>query len=150
MKLMPNLKNKKGFTLIELLIVVAIIGVLSTLFINTTTINLKRGRDARRKSNLESIRSAIETYRSDCNKYPLAITFGGTLVGDGSTVNCLASNTYISAIPSDPTTGYSYLYASDGITYQICASLEIGSGTVTCGGSSACGTGTCNYQVVNP
>lgn len=143
-------RSKNGFTLIELLIVIAIIGVLSVFFINTSVINLKRGRDARRKSDLELIRAGIETYRSDCNKYPPALSFGGNLKGDGSTANCLSTNTYISLVPVDPTSGVSYLYFSNNTTYQICARLETGSGTITCGGSSSCGNGTCNYQVINP
>ena len=151
MRYMPNLRsNKNGFTLIELLIVVVIIGILSALFINTSVISLQRGRDAKRKSDLEAIRAGIETYRSDCNRYPLALTFGGQLVGDGSTSNCLVANTYISLVPSDPTTGLSYLYSSNGTTYEVCASLETGSGSVTCGASSTCGSGTCNYKAVNP
>lgn len=142
--------RRRGFTLIELLIVVAIIGVLSVLFVNTSAINLKRGRDAKRKSDLESIRAGIETYKSDCNSYPLALSFGGGLNGSGSTVNCLTTNVYISSIPQDASTGRTYLYSSNGTTYQICASLETGSGSVSCGGTSACGNATCNYQVVNP
>lgn len=144
-----RLKND-GFTLIELLIVIAIIGILSAFFINTSTVNLKRGRDARRKSDLESIRTALETYRSDCNKYPGTLSFGGSLKGDGSNINCPVTNTYISLVPTDPSVGYQYLYSSTGITYQLCASLETGSGTVSCGGTSSCGAKTCNYQVINP
>ena len=142
-----RLNNQKGFTLVELLIVIAIIAILSTLFINTSTINLKRGRDGRRKSDLESIRAGIETYKSDCNSYPAALTFGGSLVGSGNPSTCLAATTYISAVPQDPTTGRSYLYWSNGVTYEACAALEVGSGSVTCGGSSVCGTATCNYKV---
>jgi general secretion pathway protein G len=150
MNYMLKRKRTSGFTLIELLIVISIIGVLSVLFINTSTINLKRGRDAKRKSDLESIRAGIETYRSDCNSYPLSLSFGGTLKGNDSTVNCLSSNTYIGLVPTDPSTGRVYLYSSNGTTYQICASLETGMGSVSCGGSSACGSATCNYQVTSP
>jgi len=146
---------QKGFTLIELMVVIAIIGVLSALFINTSTINLKKGRDARRKSDLELIRSGIETYRADCNSYPVAMPFSGTLVGSNANINCANTNTYISKVPQDPSNGNgsSYLYWSDGITYQICTNLEAppaGTPTVTCGGSSACGSTACNYQVINP
>ncbi len=152
MRLMPNLKGKKGFTLIELLVVIAIIAVLSTFFLNTATINIKRGRDARRKTDLENIRSGIETYRSDCDAYPGSISFGGSLKGSGASTNCSASNTYINVIPQDPQNnlGKNYLYSSNGTTYSICTALETGSGTVTCGGSSSCGSSTCNYQVTNP
>ncbi len=149
MNYMLRVKNE-GFTLIELLIVIVIIGILSAFFINTSIINLKRGRDARRKSDLELVRSGIEMFRSDCNRYPVALSFGGTLKGDGSTSNCLVGNTYISAIPTDPTATLSYSYFSDGTIYQVCASLETGSGSVSCNGSTSCGTGTCNYKVVSP
>src|SRR5258708_32378994 len=99
---------QKGFTLIELLIIITIIGVLSAFFINTSAINLKRGRDARRKSDLELIRSGIETYRADCNSYPLSVTFGSSLKGSGVLVNCSSSNTYISIVPQDPIASQSY------------------------------------------
>jgi general secretion pathway protein G len=146
------LRNKKGFTLIELLVVISLIAVLSILFVNTATINLKRGRDARRKGDLELIRSGVETYRADCNTYPLSITFGSSLRGTGNPVNCAAANTYISVIPQDPQSSIqtSYRYWSNGTTYEICSALETGSGSATCGGSSACGSATCNYQVTNP
>lgn len=141
----------QGFTLIELMVVVAIIAILTILFINSSAINIQRGRDAKRKTDLENIRSGLETYRSDCNIYPVAITFGSSLKGSGATTNCPITNTYINLIPQDPITGRSYLYSSNGTTYTICASLEVGSNpTVTCGGSSTCGSGTCNYQVTNP
>src|SRR5258708_23462584 len=144
---------QKGFTLIELLIVITIIGVLSAFFINTSAINIKRSRDARRKSDLELIRSGIETYRADCNTYPLSITFGSSLKGNGATLNCTNTNTYISIVPKDPVASESYVYYSDGTLYQVCAGLEAapsGTPTVSCGGISACGTATCNYQVLNP
>jgi len=144
---------RKGFTLIELLVVIVIIGILATFFINSSLINIKRGRDARRKTDLENIRSGIETFFSDCDHYPItsAITAGVNLVGDGSTANCAAANIYIKAIPDDPTSTRNYLYyRSSNTTYVICAALETGSGTVTCNGSSACGSSTCNYQVSNP
>lgn len=140
----------KGVTLIELLVVIVIIGVLGAFFINTSGANLKRGRDARRKSDLELIRTGLETYRSDCDTYPANITFGGSLVGDGSRPGCSTNNTYISAIPTDPTSGVSYLYSSSGNTYTICAALETGRGVVACGGSTNCGTAICNYQVMSP
>lgn len=150
---MPKTKNRnKGFTLIELLVVISIIAVLSTLFVNTSLVNIKRARDATRQTNLEKIRTGIETYKSDCDTYPVNITFGSSLVGSGATVNCPITNTYISVIPQDPqsSAGKSYLYWSNGTTYQICASLETGNGSASCGGSSTCGSAACNYQVISP
>lgn len=132
------------------------IGVLSVFFINTASANLKRARDARRKSDLELIRSGIETYRADCNNYPAGIQFGGSLVGNPSdSPNCLASNVYINKIPQDPQLAQTYVYSTNGngTTYQICAALEAppsGTAPISCnGGQNTCG-GLCNYQVINP
>lgn len=150
-----KMKKSEGFTLIELLIVISIIGVLSAFFINSSSINIRRGRDARRKSDLELIRTGIETYRADCNSYPLTgqISPGGTLKGNGATIDCPAANTYITLVPKDPVASDNYVYTSNGITYQICSTLEAapaGTSPATCNGSpTSCG-GTCYYPVVNP
>lgn len=142
--------SRQGFTLIELLIVIAIIAILSALFVNYSSINIKRGRDAKRKADLESIRSGIEIYRADCNSYPSTLPLSGALNGNGVGA-CLSTNTYISNIPTDPTADQAYVYSSDGTTYEICASLEANPPPdVACGGSSACGTGICNYKVISP
>ncbi len=143
---------KKGFTLIELLITIAIIGILMGISIFGLQGAREGGRDSKRKADLELIRSGIETYRADCNAYPATLTFGSPLVGNPTLgTSCLAANTYISTVPQDPVPATrSYRYAITGATYEICASLETGTGSVTCGGSSVCGTATCNYKVVNP
>ncbi len=69
----------KGFTLIELLVVIAIIAILSGIILfslNTAKVNAK---DAVRKSDLNSIKSALELYANDHNgKYPSTIPSGQT------------------------------------------------------------------------
>ncbi|MBL7036742.1 prepilin-type N-terminal cleavage/methylation domain-containing protein [Candidatus Microgenomates bacterium] len=141
---------QKGFTLIELLVVISIIGVLIGISIFGLAGARQLSRDARRKSDLELIRSGLEIYKADCNIYPTTLTTGATLVGSGTPSGCAVANTYIADIPDDPVSGVrSYRYFSDGISYEICSSLEQGSGTETCGGSSNCGE-TCNYKVINP
>lgn len=151
---MSALKRNKffnnGFTLIELLVVISIIGILVAISVFGLSGARESARDARRKSDLELIRSGLEIYKADCNTYPASITFGSSLGGSGTPSTCLATNTYIADIPTDPTsTTRSYIYSSDGATYEICTSLEQETGTVTCGGSSNCGS-TCNYKVTNP
>lgn len=150
---MPALKNKSvnyGFTLIELLVVISIIAILVAISIFGLAGARELSRDSRRKSDLELIRSGLEIYKADCNTYPGSITLGGSLSGTGTPSTCPVANVYISDVPTDPTSATrSYRYSSTGTTYEICASLEQGSGTVTCGGSSNCGN-TCNYKVKNP
>ena len=144
-----NKTLKRGFTLIELLVVISIIGVLAAVSIFGLSGARESARDARRKSDLELIKSGIELYRADCNAYPPSL--GTSLVGSGTPSVCAVSNTYITAIPTDPIPATrSYRYATTAAGYEICASLEqSGLSTVTCGGSSNCGT-SCNYKVTNP
>lgn len=146
---------KKGFTLIELLVVISIIGILMGISIIGLTGARESSRDARRKGDIELIKSGLELYRADCNSYPTTAEFpsaGSSLVGDGiSASTCLSSNTYISEIPDDPiATSRNYAYTSvDGMTYTLCAGLENNAtAEIGCG---SCGTGiTCSYKVINP
>lgn len=141
-----------GFTLIELLVVISIIGVLAAVSIFGLSGARESARDARRKSDLELIKSGLELYRADCNSYPtLAYPLPASLIGSGSPTACAVSNTYISSIPTDPIPATrSYRYAATASGYELCASLEqSGLSTVTCGGSSNCGT-SCNYKITNP
>lgn len=146
--------------MIELLVVISIIGILVAVSIFGLQGAREASRDAKRKADLEQIRSGIEIYRADCNTYPVGSgnastvlnTSGGALRGNGSYVSCAATNTYMSQIPSDPVNPAKiYLYSSAGTTYEICASLEqVTTGSVTCGGVSSCGSSNCNYKVTNP
>jgi type II secretion system protein G len=141
--------TKRGFTLVELLVVISIIGILLALSVFGIQGSREASRDAKRKADLELVRSGLEIYKSDCGDYPAALS--SPLVGDGSPTSCAVANTYISSVPTDPSSpGRSYRYSRlTATTYEICTALEQGSGTVTCGGSSNCGS-TCNYKVTNP
>ena len=158
-KLKYTLINKVhgGFTLIELLVVISIIGVLLAISIFGLSGARESSRDARRKADLELIRSGLELYKADCNAYPAAskIVSDSALVGSPPPTTCLATNIYISKIPSDPIpTLRKYIYAITTNGYELCASLEqSGLAPVSCGGISNCGstgTYTCNYKVINP
>ncbi len=148
--------GSSGFTLVELLIVMAIISVLAAVIVTSAVLPAqKHARDTKRRSDLEFIRTGIETYRADCNTYPVITgTLPAALQGDGSTTACATTNLYIATMPADPTpTKTTYYYSSNGITYVICAALEVApsvpgsvAGCGTCGGNGA----TCNYRVVNP
>lgn len=57
---MPH--RSKGFTLIELLVVIAIIGVLSSVVLSSLSTARAKGRDARRKLDLQEIARALSVY----------------------------------------------------------------------------------------
>ena len=152
---------QRAFTLVELLVVISIIGVLIGLSVFGLQGARQASRDSKRKADLESLRSGIEIYKSDCNSYPavsgdpsaVLATSGTSLAGSGSPTSCALTNVYISQIPQDPTyPNKNYVYSSDGVTYEICASLEQdpSAPAVSCGATSLCGTENCNYKVVNP
>lgn len=133
---MNKIQNcKRGFTLIELLIVIAIIGVLSTLLMANFIGVRQRARDAQRKSDLRQVQAALEIYRSDIGSYPITLAtctcnsaacLGN--VGLSNVADC--TNTYMQKIPKDPSGGSigynsgNYYYSSDGTTYTLGTCLE--------------------------
>lgn len=105
MKYLPQ----RGFTLAELLIVITIISVLATMSIFVLTGNQQKARDAKRKSDIKAIQTALELYRADKGKYPTAI-------GD-------LSPTYIKQIPLDPrssSANFTYTYFPDVTQKNYC------------------------------
>ena len=80
-----------GFTLIELMIVMAIIGILATLAIPSFVVAVKHAREAVLKEDLQTMRSAIDSYTMDKQKAPQSLD---DLIQDG----------YLKAIPEDPMT----------------------------------------------
>lgn len=136
-------KKAHGFTLVEILVVVTIIGMLAAIGLFTYGQFSKQSRDARRKSDLEVIRSAVELYRSSNNAYPLSITFGGDICDPGG----CASGTYLKTVPNDPrsNSGATYYYTSTGSDYTLGATTEVVSSS-SCGDcSTSTGTQACTY-----
>lgn len=141
---MSNQSKKQGFTFIEIILVVGLITMITMIGVGSYTTILKKGRDNRRKADLEEIRSALEMYRSANNVYPTSapnpgFPFGSSF-GDGT-------NTYLQKAPQDPVyPRQTYYYTTNGSDYTIATQLE---GTSTCSSppaSSSCGTGyNCNY-----
>jgi prepilin-type N-terminal cleavage/methylation domain-containing protein len=114
---MINKKNP-AFTLIEVLVAVTIIAVLTAIGVVSYASANRNSRDAKRLSDVEQIRAALEMYRADVGQYPESITPGDSLVS--------GSNTYMSPIPQDPkpSSGCEYSYISDGQNYTLGVCLE--------------------------
>lgn len=129
---------RRSFTLIEILVVATIIGLLTAAGAVSYSQFNKQSRDAKRKADLESIRAAVEMYRSNEDTYPAGITLGGDLCDP---LGC-ATATYMESIPNDPKSPNIYYYTGSTSTYTLGAHLEAG-GT-TCVASPACGV-DCNY-----
>lgn len=71
---MISLKRKQsGFTIVELLIVIVVIGILAAIVITTFVGVQKKGRDADRKADVNSIYSQVEVYFAEKSKYPTLV-----------------------------------------------------------------------------
>lgn len=130
--------TQSGFTLIELLVVITILGVLATLLIANFSTARARARDARRKNDVQALKTALRIYYNDFQRYPQDT--GGRIIGCGTAgaqVACdwgdvfgWSNQEYMNELPIDPlnnpTSGYSYTYedrdAGDG--FVLFAQLE--------------------------
>jgi len=114
------MKNK-GFTLIEILVVVAIIGILSSVILVGLNGARKQGRDARRIADLRQIQTGLELYFMSKSEYPPNSNWA-TLKS-----NLIGAGIGISNVPDDPINGWSYGYCTppgDSSQYTLGAYLE--------------------------
>ncbi len=116
----------KGFSLIEILLVIAILAVISTIGAVSFSSIRNKSEDAKRKTDVGEIRSALEQYKSINNRYPtpnITITMG---LEFGTAGLLDASHTYMSKIPQDPDFPVkTYYYEStDGSDYILRSELN--------------------------
>lgn len=111
----------KGFTLIELLIVIGIIGILATLAVVSLTTAQQRARDAKRISDIGSIRNALEVYWSQYATYPTDARDWTTLGSKLKAINPMP----VDSDHVSKSTPYTYIFEKNGgDKYFIAADLE--------------------------
>ncbi len=132
---MYKYKNNRAFTLIELLIVIAIIGVISSIVLSSLNTSRNRANDAKRISSIKQVQTALEAYYNDNNsQYPTSadVAFPGIL-------SSALTPGYISSIPSDPnpSTPFRYYTASQNPAqfYAILIQYQTKPSCYVCGGS---------------
>src|SRR3989344_5774077 len=70
------MENNKGFTLIEMLVVIAIIGLLSSVVVIGLGGSRSKARDARRIADIQQIQNSLELAYDPATGYPAGIPAG--------------------------------------------------------------------------
>jgi type II secretion system protein G len=103
------MRSTKAFTLIELLIVVAIIAILAAIAVPNFLEAQVRSKVSRVKADMRSIKTAVEAYAVDYNKYPRGRSCANLWAAgypEGPVQNRLRLITtpiaYMTSIPGDP------------------------------------------------
>lgn len=112
-------KNNSGLTMIEILVVLAIVGILAVILYFGMRGQIEKGRDSKRKDDLQKIKVAYENYYSDNDCYPPANAL--------SDPNSTELDPYLSVVPRDPLTNDPYVYIPMPLTcpgYRLFARLE--------------------------
>lgn len=121
-----KIKKNLAFTLVELLVVISIMGILTILVASSFKTVQVKARDAKRKSDLDSVSKALNIYFTDYGYFPLveSIDFvDGSELADGSII-------YMKEIPveqRDDVEPYIYkLYSgnTDRKSFRLFAELE--------------------------
>ena len=82
-----------------------------------------KGRDARRKTDLNQLGLALEEYRDNVGTYPISNQVEKT--NNSTILKSALVSTYITALPVDPQDPqYWYGYSSDGYTYKLTSIIE--------------------------
>jgi len=159
--------KRYGFTLIELIIVMLISATLALLLMGGFISSLTRGKDSKRKGDLNQLRQAVEMYYEDKRSYPpqnkadnSSFTTGASNTYINKKYSFIVSNkTYINRLPEDPNSAFEYVYITDGTYYRFFSCIEnkndtsegVSQGGFT-GGPSDCGSGcpVCKYTIYSP
>ncbi len=157
--------------MIELLVVVALIMILASVGLGAYTISTTRSYDTQRKSDLNQISKALESFNNDIGRYPLSNASSEILCyqKEASVVTnpaCSGSkltirvdgvvSSYIS-VPTDPDPSNKYVYVSDGNTYSLYTKLhntedkdllrDDEGEVISDPYGVSCGVDLCNYKV---
>lgn len=142
-------KNTHGFSLMEILVVIAIVGILTSILVVNYNQARQSSRDKIRQSDLKALQLAIELYRSQNGTYPAqgCGTPGAQWAGPGPHSASWGASCpeyiiglvpdYIAKLPTDPSrenednVGYIYITDPSRSVYKLMAHRSVESNFVT-------------------
>ncbi len=103
----------RGFTLIELLVVIVILAILAAVVIQRVSHRTEDARDAKAKTDIQALDSALETYKLDTGAFPTSDQGLNALITNVDN-NPKWNGPYLkSGLPRDPW-GHEYIYKFPG------------------------------------
>ncbi len=105
--------RREGFTLIEVMLVLIILVIIGSLAVNTFSGTQEAANIRAARAQVGLVRSAIDRYRLDMNKYPGQLQDLWEEPSDKAQAELWLSGPYIDKMKPDPW-GNEYQYASEG------------------------------------
>jgi prepilin-type N-terminal cleavage/methylation domain-containing protein len=111
-------RRQAGFTLVELLVVIAVLGVLTTIAMTIYNNVQARSRVAKAEADTRTLSDAIGTFGAHMGQMPSALT---DLTSPQTNVNGQVAGPFMASTPTPPS-GWTYTYSAGGANgYQIVA-----------------------------
>jgi prepilin-type N-terminal cleavage/methylation domain-containing protein len=115
-------RRTNGFTLIELLMVIAIISLLTSIFVGMFTTSRQKAKDAVFKEDIKNAGTTLETFYAENRKYPATIDCSQPNDTANTCIQTSDPGTSISYMPDDTADPQSYVL----LAYSGAASLDGG------------------------
>ncbi|MBP6855943.1 MAG: type II secretion system protein [Candidatus Pacebacteria bacterium] len=146
-------RKREGFTLVEMLVVVAIIAILSSIFLVGLRGFRAQAYDTRRISDVQKIQSQLELFYNQQRRYPTTLSELSSVGGYTAPTDPVTRNAY-SYVPCGGGAGTNYQSYVIGATLDNKSSVlddqneldDADIGAMSCVGTISCGTDGTNEK----